>query len=157
MKSERNHLDRTDLNILRQLQGNGRMSNVELSQSVNLSPAPCLVRVKKLEKEGFISGYSAELDALKLGLGLLAYVEITLNRTTPDIFEKFKTSIQDIDEIEDCHMVAGGFDYLLKVRCRDMEDYRRILGEKIAAISGISQTHTYVVMEQVKTGRTIKI
>ena len=157
MKTDKNQLDRTDLKILRSLQDNGRMSNVELADIVNLSPAPCLARVRKLEQQGFISGYRAELDALKLGLGLLAYVEITLNRTTPDIFDRFKDAIQKIDEIEDCHMVAGGFDYLLKVRCADMEDYRRILGEKIAAIQGIAQTHTYVVMEQVKTGRSIKI
>ena len=157
MKSEKNQLDRIDLKILRKLQDNGRMSNVELAELINLSPAPCLARVRKLEQQGFISGYRAELDALKLGLGLLAYVEITLNRTTPDVFDRFKEAIQKIDEIEDCHMVAGGFDYLVKVRCADMEDYRRILGEKIAAINGIAQTHTYVVMEQVKTARSIKI
>ena len=157
MKSEKNQLDRIDLKILRKLQDNGRMSNVELAELINLSPAPCLARVRKLEQQGFISGYRAELDALKLGLGLLAYVEITLNRTTPDVFDRFKEAIQKIDEIEDCHMVAGGFDYLVKVRCADMEDYRRILGEKIAAINGIAQTHTYVVMEQVKTSRSIKI
>ena len=123
----------------------------------NLSPAPCLARVKKLEKEGFISKYRAELDAVKLGLGLLAYVEITLHRTTPDVFDKFKQAIQTIPEIEECHMVAGGFDYLIKVRCSDMDDYRRILGEKIAAISDISQTHTYVVMEQVKISNELDI
>ncbi|MFT7458100.1 MAG: Lrp/AsnC family leucine-responsive transcriptional regulator [Planctomycetota bacterium] len=157
MSSARTKLDRIDLNILSLLQKNGRISNVDLSQRVNLSPAPCLVRVKRLEKDGFIRGYRAELDPVSLGLNLLAFVEITLDRTTPDVFDKFKQAIQLIPEIEECHMVAGGFDYLIKVRCADMDSYRRILGEKIAAISGISQTHTYVVMEQVKTTNEINI
>ena len=157
MQTPAHKLDRTDLNILRVLQKNGRITNVDLSQLVNLSPAPCLARVKKLEKEGFIDKYRAELDPGRLGLGLLAYVEITLHRTTPDVFDKFKRAIQTIPEVEECHMVAGGFDYLIKVRCRDMEGYRRILGEKIAAITDISQTHTYVVMEQVKVSNELNI
>ena len=150
-------LDRIDLNILRILQGQGRISNVELSQLVNLSPAPCLTRVKKLEQQGLIKAYRAELDAQSLGLSLLAYVEVTLHRTTPDVFNKFREAVQTIDEIEECHMVAGGFDYLIKVRCRDMDDYRRVLGEKIASINDISQTHTYVVMEQIKTSSSLNI
>jgi len=157
MQTPGHNLDRTDLNILRVLQKNGRITNVDLSQLVNLSPAPCLARVKKLEKEGFIDKYRAELDPVRLGLGLLAYVEITLHRTTPDVFDKFNRAIQTIPEVEECHMVAGGFDYLIKVRCRDMEGYRRILGEKIAAIKDISQTHTYVVMEQVKVSNELNI
>ncbi len=157
MKSPAHKLDRCDLNILRVLQLNGRISNVDLSQKVNLSPAPCLVRVKRLEQDGIIQRYRAELDPVSLGLGLLAFVEITLDRTTPDVFDKFKQAIQTIAEIEECHMVAGGFDYLIKVRCADMDGYRRILGEKIATISGISQTHTYVVMEQVKTSNELNI
>jgi len=116
-----------------------------------------LARVKRLERDGIIRGYRAELDTVSLGLNLLAFAEVTLDRTTPDVFEKFKQTVQTIAEIEECHMVAGGFDYLVKVRCADMENYRRILGEKIAAINGISQTHTYVVMEQVKTTNEINI
>ncbi len=150
-------LDRIDLNILRILQKQGRISNVELSQLVSLSPAPCLTRVRKLEQQGLIKSYRAELDAHALGLSLLAYVEVTLHRTTPDVFDRFKEVVQTIDEIEECHMVAGGFDYLIKVRCRDMDDYRRVLGEKIASINDISQTHTYVVMEQVKTSTSLNI
>jgi Lrp/AsnC family transcriptional regulator, leucine-responsive regulatory protein len=97
------------------------------------------------------------LNPVSLGLGLLAFVEITLDRTTPDVFEKFKQAILTIPEIEECHMVAGGFDYLIKVRCADMDGYRNILGAKIAAINGISQTHTYVVMEQVKSSNELNI
>ena len=143
-------LDRIDLNILRTLQGNGRISNINLSRRVNLSPAPCLARVKRLEKSGYITGYRAELNPELLGLSLLAYVEITLDRTTPDVFERFKQAVRDVPEIEECHMVAGGFDYLVKVRSPDMDTYRKILGDRIATIPGVLQTHTYVVMEQVK-------
>ncbi len=155
MESREKRLDRTDLKILRILQRAGRISNVELSAKVNLSPAPCLARVKRLEADGYIKGYFAELDSHKLGLSLLVYIEITLDRTTPDVFEKFKQAIMLIPEIEECQMVAGGFDYLIKVRCRDMGSYRKLLGEKITAISGISQTHTYVVMEQLKSSKEL--
>lgn len=157
MKPELKTLDRIDLSILRILQRQGRISNVDLSREVNLSPAPCLARVRKLEEEGFISHYRAELDPQRLGLGLLAFVELTLYRTTSDVFERFSETVRTIPEIEECHMVAGGFDYLIKIRCRDMEDYRRLLGEKIAAIKDIAQTHTYVVMEQVKHSTRLNI
>ncbi len=153
----KDRIDRIDLKILRVLQGNGRMSNIELSRQVNLSPAPCLARVRRLEKAGYINGYRAELNPELLGLSLLAYVEITLDRTTPDVFERFKQAVRDVPEIEECHMVAGGFDYLIKVRSPDMDAYRRILGEKIATIPGVLQTHTYVVMEQVKVAGELNI
>ena len=153
----KDRIDRIDLKILRVLQGNGRMSNIELSRHVNLSPAPCLARVRRLEKTGYINGYKAELNAELLGLSLLAYVEVTLDRTTPDVFERFKQAVRDVPEIEECHMVAGGFDYLIKVRSPDMDAYRKILGEKIATIPGVLQTHTYVVMEQVKRSGELNI
>ena len=153
----KDRIDRIDLKILRVLQGNGRMSNIELSRLVNLSPAPCLARVRRLEKTGYINGYKAELNPELLGLSLLAYVEVTLDRTTPDVFERFKQAVRDVPEIEECHMVAGGFDYLIKVRSQDMDAYRRILGEKIATIPGVLQTHTYVVMEQVKRSGELNI
>ena len=153
----RDRLDRIDLKILRELQDNGRISNIDLSRRVNLSPAPCLARVRRLEKTGYITGYKAELNPEFLGLSLLVFVEITLDRTTPDVFEKFKQAVQDVPEIEECHMVAGGFDYLVKVRSSDMDAYRKILGEKIAVIPGVLQTHTYVVMEQVKRSGELNI
>ena len=153
----KDRIDRIDLKILRVLQGNGRMSNIELSRQVNLSPAPCLARVRRLEKTGYINGYKAELNPELLGLSLLAYVEVTLDRTTPDVFERFKQTVRDVPEIEECHMVAGGFDYLIKVRSPDMDAYRRVLGEKIATIPGVLQTHTYVVMEQVKHAGELNI
>lgn len=153
----RGQLDRIDLKILRELQGNGRISNIDLSRRINLSPAPCLARVRRLEQAGYITGYKAELNPELLGLSLLAFVEITLDRTTPDVFEKFKLAVRDVPEIEECHMVAGGFDYLVKVRSSDMDAYRKILGEKIAAIPGVLQTHTYVVMEQVKRSGELNV
>ena len=149
--------DRIDLKILRELQGNGRISNIDLSRRINLSPAPCLARVRRLEKAGYITGYKAELNPELLGLSLLAFVEITLDRTTPDVFEKFKQAVQLVPEIEECHMVAGGFDYLVKVRSPDMDAYRKILGDKIAAVPGVLQTHTYVVMEQVKRSGELNV
>ena len=150
-------LDRIDLKILRVLQGNGRISNIDLSRRINLSPAPCLARVRRLEKAGYITGYRAELNPELLGLSLLAYVEITLDRTTPDVFQRFRQAVQVVPEIEECHMVAGGFDYLVKVRSSDMDAYRKTLGEKIAAIPGVLQTHTYVVMEQVKRSGELNV
>jgi len=150
-------LDRIDLKILRVLQGNGRISNIDLSRRINLSPAPCLARVRRLEKAGYITGYKAELNPELLGLSLLAYVEITLDRTTPDVFQRFRQAVRDVPEIEECHMVAGGFDYLIKVRSSDMDAYRKTLGEKIAAIPGVLQTHTYVVMEQVKRSGELNV
>ena len=143
-------LDRTDLRILSELQGDGRLSNVALSKRINLSPTPCLERVRRLEKKGYIKGYHAELNADKLGAGLLVFVQVSLDRTTPDIFSRFSSSLSHYDEVQECHMVAGGFDYLLKLRFGDMSSYREFLGRDLAALPGIMQTHTYFVMEEIK-------
>ena len=121
-------LDRIDRNILNELQLDGRISNVELSKRVGLSPTPCLERVKRLEKQGFISGYTALVNPHFLGASLLVFVEITLNRDTPDIFDRFNRAVQLLDDIQECHLVSGDFDYLLKTRVSDMSAYRRLLG-----------------------------
>ncbi len=142
-------LDRIDITILNTLQQSGRMSNVELAQKVNLSPSPCLDRVKKLESEGFIEGYQAKLSASKLRYGMTAFIQVTLDRTTADVFNRFKNEVVKIKEVAECHMVAGGFDYLLKLRFENMKAYREVLGE-IVELPAVSQTHTYVVMEHVK-------
>ena len=102
-----------------------------------------------------IWGYFARLNPGRLRLGLLAYVEVSLDRTTPDAFERFKQVMLAHDEVMECHMVAGGFDYLLKVRVTDMESYRRFLGDRIASVRGVQQTHTYFVMEEVKSTHRI--
>jgi len=143
-------LDRIDLRILSELQQDGRLSNVALSKRVNLSPTPCLERVKRLEQKGYISGYHAELNADKLGAGLLVFVQVSLDKTTPDIFSRFRSALAHLEQVLECHMVAGGFDYLLKLRFGNMAAYREFLGNDLASLPGIMQTHTYIVMEEVK-------
>jgi Lrp/AsnC family leucine-responsive transcriptional regulator len=150
-------LDRIDKKILKQLQREGRISNVKLAQIVNLSPTPCLERVKRLEKEKYIKGYVALLDAKKLNAALVSFIEISLSRTTTTALDNFRSEILKMPEVQECHMVAGGFDYLIKVRTRDMEHYRRFLGERLSSIPDISATHTYVVMEEVKSSSAIPI
>ena len=150
-------LDRVDRRLLTRLQQDGRAAVSQLAREVNLTVTPVLERVRRLESAGYIDGYFARLNARKLGLGLLAYVEVTLDRTTPDAFERFKQVMLAHDEVMECHMVAGGFDYLLKVRVTDMESYRRFLGDRIAAVRGVQQTHTYFVMEEVKSTHVIVV
>ena len=142
-------LDRIDLTILKTLQSDGRISNVELAKTVNLSASPCLDRVKRLEKEGYIKRYGAFLNANKLNYPMTAYIQVTLDRTTSDVFKLFKVEVVKIKEIVECNLVAGGYDYLLKIRFANMEEYRLIL-EKIGGLPAISQTHTYMVTEHIK-------
>ncbi len=150
-------LDRIDRKILATLQDNGRISNVELARAVNLSPTPCLERVRRLESTGYIEGYSARLSAEKLGMGLTVFVQLTLDRTKPDVFDRFREDIADIPEITECHMVAGGFDYLIKIRTSDMNAYRNMLGDRLAALKSVLTTHSYVVMEEVKNDRRLRV
>jgi Lrp/AsnC family leucine-responsive transcriptional regulator len=150
-------LDRIDRKLLARLQQDGRTTVSQLAREVNLTVTPTLERVRRLEAAGFIEGYFARLNAGKLGLGLLAYIEVSLDRTTPDSFERFKQVVLAHDEVMECQMVAGGFDYLLKVRVPDMESYRRFLGDRIASVRGVQQTHTYFVMEEVKSTHVIVV
>ena len=149
-------LDRIDRRLLSLLQGDGRLAIAELARRVHLSATPCLERVRRLEREGYIRGYTADLDPALLGAGLIAFVEVQLDRTTPDVFNRFRDGVIGLTPVQECHMVAGGFDYLLKVRTADMVAYRRFL-EDLAALAGIEQTHTYVVMEEVKSTRAIPV
>lgn len=142
-------LDRIDLNILDTLQREGRISNVELAKKVNLSASPCIDRVKRLEKEGYITGYGARLNAAKLGCGTAVFIQVTLDRTTSDVFNQFRDAVVKIPQVAECHMVAGGFDYLLKLRLANMDAYRSMLA-LIVDLPGVAQTHTYVVIEAVK-------
>ena len=150
-------LDRIDRKILRSLQADGRISNVELARRVGLSPTPCLERVRRLERDGYILGYGARLLDGKLEAGMLVFVQVTLERTTPDVFDRFAAAVQRLEEVAECHMVAGGYDYLLKVRVRDMAAFRRFLGDGLTALDSVRETHTYVVMEAVKDGREIPV
>lgn len=157
MEKSLKSLDRIDRNILRTLQEFGRISNVELAKRVNLSPTPCLERVRRLERHGFIKGYVAQLDQDLLDASLIAFVEVALDRTTTDAFERFADAIRGVHEVMECHMVAGGFDYLLKVRVKNMDAYRSFLGHRLSELPVVKETHTYVVMEEVKATSSLYI
>ncbi|MBY6189511.1 Lrp/AsnC ligand binding domain-containing protein [Microbulbifer agarilyticus] len=150
-------LDRIDRQILRILQHAGRLPNVELARRVNLSPTPCLERVKRLEREGFIKEYVALLDPLKVHAGLVVYIQVSLTDTATEALEAFNKHLSGLEEVQECHMVAGGFDYLIKIRIKDMLGYRQFLGEKLASVPGVRETHTYVVIEEVKTDTSVAI
>ncbi|MGX5173646.1 leucine-responsive transcriptional regulator Lrp [Aliikangiella sp. IMCC44653] len=150
-------LDRIDRAILRELQKDGRIANVELSRRVGLSPTPCLERVKRLEKNGYVTGYTAQVAPHKVGAALLVFVEIRLSRTSPDVFDDFKKSVIDLPQVLECHLVSGDFDYLVKARVADMKNYRKLLGETLLTLPGVSGSRTYVVMEEVKETTTIQI
>lgn len=142
-------LDQIDRRILRALRANGRLSMVALGEQVGLSKTPVTARVRRLEEAGYIRGYRAELDAGKLGLEHVAFVEVRLSDTREAALQAFNTAIREIPEVEACHMIAGGFDYLVKVRTSNVRDYRRVLGERISQLPHIASTSTYVSMESV--------
>ena len=143
-------LDRIDLRILNVLQSDGRVSNLKLAETVALSPTAVLARVQRLQRDGYILGYEARLNPVKLGAGMMVFVEVLLDRTTPNVFEAFKAAVQVRPEIMECHMVAGGFDYLLKTRMADMAAYRDFAGNVLWQLPGVRETRTYAVMEEVK-------
>tara|TARA_B110001454_G_C12500564_1_gene342511 strand:+ start:177 stop:659 length:483 start_codon:yes stop_codon:yes gene_type:complete len=150
-------LDRIDKNILLELQKDGRLSNVELSKRVGLSPTPCLERVKRLEKEQYITGYQANLNAAKLDLALLVFVEITLTKTSPDVFDDFAAAVDELEVIQECHLVSGDFDFLLKTRVKDMLAYRQLLGDTLLRLPAVSESRTYVVMDEIKSTNMLPI
>ena len=143
-------MDDTDKRLLRILQRDGRVTNVELAKQANLSQAATFERIRRLQREGVIEGYSVKLDPAKLDRALLIFVEITLDRTSEAIFQDFAAAVRRTPDILECHMVAGGFDYLIKARVSDMAAYREFLGTTLVALPGVRQTHTYTVMEEVK-------
>ena len=151
MKSEINNLDRIDRKILQRLQENSRISNVALAKSINLSPTPCLERVRKLEREGFIKKYVALADPIKLNYGLAAYIQVSLTHTATSDLTSFGRQMKSMPEVLECHMVAGGFDFLIKIRVADMQSFQSFLGEKLATISIVAETHTYMVIKEVKS------
>ncbi len=154
VEEESSEIDRFDRKILDILSTNGRITVTELAARVGLSKTPCQVRMKRLEQRGFILGYRAVLDPVRLDGGHVAFVEVKLSDTTAASLVAFNDAVRDIAEVEQCHMIAGGFDYLLKVRSRDIGDYRRILAEKISALPRVAQTSTYVSMQSVKDPAT---
>ena len=144
-------LDETDRRMLRVLQRDGRISNLDLAQRCHLSPSACSDRLRRLRERGVITGFAALLDPKAIDRALLIFVEVQLDRTTGDTFSEFASAAQRTPEILECHMVAGGFDYLIKARVSDMEAYRRFLGEVLVAMPGVRETRTYAVLEEVKS------
>jgi Lrp/AsnC family transcriptional regulator, leucine-responsive regulatory protein len=143
-------LDRTDKRILAQIQKNGRISNLELADAIGLSPSPCLRRVKQLEESGIIEGYTALLSASKLGLKLIALIQINMDKHTPDRFEHFEKTIKSYPEVLECLLIAGqSADYLLKIAVQDMEVYQDFLLNKITKIPGVTDVHSSFVLRQV--------
>ena len=157
MGRTRRQLDRIDLRILECLQADGRIANVNLARKVNLTPTPCLERVKRLEEQGYIRGYTAVLNPHLLGCSLLVFIEITLDRNAPQLFMDFRHEVENLPEVLDCHLVSGNFDYLIKARVRDMDAYRRLLGDKILSLPGVNGSRSYVVMEEVKESLAIPL
>jgi Lrp/AsnC family leucine-responsive transcriptional regulator len=149
--AELSSIDPADARILRILQQDGRITNQELARQAGLSPAGCFDRVKRLRERGVIVGYTALLDPLQLGSALMIFVEVLLDRTTDDVFTAFANHVREVPQVLECHMVAGGFDYLLKVRVADMVAYRAFLGNILAAMPGVRETRTYAVLEEVKS------
>ncbi len=151
MNSSDTELDAADRRLLAVLQDDGRISVVDLADKIGLSPTATTERVKRLTREGYILGYGARLNPEKLQRAFLVFVEVKLERTTLDVFEQFAKAIVRAPEVLECHMVAGGFDYLVKTRVADMNAYRDFLGDVLWALPGVRETHTYAVMEEIKS------
>ena len=151
-------LDRTDKRILGELQINGRISNQELADKVGLSASPCLRRVKQLEDEGIIEGYAALVNASKLGLKMMALIQIRMDRHTPERFEEFELTIKDYPQVQECILITGQTaDYQVKVIVRDMEEYQDLLLNKITPLPGVSDVHSSFVLRQVIYTRALPI
>lgn len=150
MSDDLSTLDRFDLAILDQLAHDGRISVTELSQRIGLSKSPTQARVKRLESSGVILGYRAMLNPIRLGRNHVAFVEVRLSDTREAALRAFNAAVLKVPQIEQAHMIAGNFDYLLKVRTADMSDYRQFLGDTISALPHVSSTSTYVAMEAIK-------
>ena len=150
-------LDDTDRRLLRALQADGRISNADLAQKCNLSASACSDRVRRLREEGYITGFSAILDPTKVGRDVLIFVEVVLDRTTPDVSESFAAAARKAPDVLECHMVAGGFDYLIKARVADLVEYRKFLEEVLVRIPGVRETRTYAVLEEVKSSTSLPI
>ncbi len=142
-------LDRVDRNILKHLQGNGRLTNAELAGLVNVSPATCHRRTQRLFDEGFIESVRAQIAPQKVDRGALVVVGVVLDRSTPESFGAFEAAASKLDFILDCHLVAGDFDYFLKIRVRDIADFNKLHGEELIALPGVRQTRTFFVMKEV--------
>lgn len=143
-------LDRFDRKILKILHRNGRIPVTELAAEVGLSKTPCQMRLKRLQADGYIRGFRAVLDMGKLGLDHIAFVEVRLSDTREAALQAFNAAVGVVSEIEECHMIAGAFDYLLKVRTVDIKAYRAVLGEVISNLPHVASSSTHVSMDAIK-------
>lgn len=150
-------LDNHDLAILRAVQTNGRISVADLAKAINLSATPCAARLRRLEKKGFIAGYHARLNPQALAQDLLVFMQVSLSSTEESVLTAFNEAIRRIPQIQECHMVGGGFDYLMKIRVRDMAAFRAFLGNVVPGLPEVENTHSYFVMEQVKEGQELNL
>lgn len=150
MSAAHRQLDQFDRKIIELLSRDGRMPVTELAEQVGLSKTPCQVRLKRLIDEGVIKGFRAVLDMARLGLDHIAFTEVKLSDTREQALAEFNRGVMAIPEIEECHMIAGNFDYLMKVRTADIRRFRMVLGEKISTLPHVSNTSTFVVMEPIK-------
>ena len=150
-------LDSIDRRILTELQEHGRIPIVELATRVNLTKTPCAERVRRLERDGIIKAYRAELDPEQLGVNFLIIVNLTLAKTSDDAFEKFNTAVKRIPEVQACYLLAGQFDYTLLIRTTDIMHYRNVLRDQVGRLPGVQQTNSFVVMEDVKDRKTLVV
>ncbi|MCB1694927.1 MAG: Lrp/AsnC ligand binding domain-containing protein [Pseudomonadales bacterium] len=150
-------LNRIDRNILRALQQDGRLSYAELARQVGLTTTPCIERVRRLEREGVITGFSALVNPVAVGASLVVFVQIRLSRTSQDNFEQFKAAAFELPEVQECYLVSGNFDYLIKARVADMAAYRELLGSTLLGLPGVQESTSYVVMETVKETLCVEI
>ncbi|MFT7111966.1 MAG: Lrp/AsnC family leucine-responsive transcriptional regulator [Porticoccaceae bacterium] len=150
-------LGKIDRNILRILQKDGRISYTELARQVGLSVTPCIDRVKRMERNGYILGYSAQVCSQKLDAALVVFVQIRLNHTSQKNFEEFRRSVIDLENIQSCFLVSGNYDYLLKARVADMAAYRELLGHRILKLPAVQESTSYVVMEELKETMEVPI
>jgi Lrp/AsnC family transcriptional regulator, leucine-responsive regulatory protein len=156
-RPEPEKLDFIDLQLIDALQNDGRMPVVELSKKVNLSATPCTLRIRRLEQDGIIQGYHARINPVALEQALMVFVTVTLKSTDETSLKAFNAAVKPVKQILECHMLGGGFDYLLKIRVRDMVEYREILGSVLGNLPEILNTHSYFVMEQVKESPLLPI
>ena len=155
--SEKLKISKIDRNILRILQKDGRISYTDLAREVGLSVTPCIERVKRLDKNGYIQGYTATLNPELLDAGLVVFVQIRLNHTSQENFEEFRDSVMSLENVQSCFLVSGNYDYLLKARVADMSAYRELLGSSILKLPAVQESTSYVVMEELKESMKVPI
>ena len=150
-------MNKLDKKILEELQSDGRLSFTDLGKRVGLTTTPCIERVRKLEREGYIKGYTAVLNADKLERGLVVFVQIRLNRTSQKTFEEFRRQVAKLDEVQECHLVTGSFDFMIKAKVQDMRDYRDFLESSLLNLPGVQESTSIAVMETIRETLSIQV